>query len=158
MPRLGQVLKPLVKLGSTPEACWQWLACTRDDGLALKQIAGRQVAARRWIWEQLFGPIAPGYVIAQACGNNGCINPFHIRKTTLADALRAGLSSTLTKGDAAAILQARGLRTSAQLADEYVVSQQAIRDIWRGDTWKRRTKHPTATTPSQRLIQQEQCA
>lgn len=162
MPRHGQVLKPLVKIGRTPDACWEWLGCKRADGLALKQIAGRQVTARRWIWEQLFGPIPAGYVIAQACGNNGCINPHHLRKATLASALRAGSSATLTPGDAAAIRAAREqaqkskkptLKELAEtLASEYVVSPATIRDIWRGDTWKSNTKAPAARTPSIHLM------
>lgn len=161
MPRHGQTLKPLVKLGRDPEACWEWLGCKRADGLALKQIAGRQVTARRWIWEQLFGPIPDGYVIAQACGNPGCINPFHLRRLTQADALREGSSATLTAGDVADIRARFAADTSKKtltararpIAADYEVSVATILDIVRGDTWKRRTKSPRARTPSIRLME-----
>ena len=154
MPSAGQVIKPMVKLGKDPEACWSWLGCKRSrDGLALKQIAGRQVTARRWIWEQLFGPIPDGMVIAQKCGKQDCINPHHLRMTNLADALRAGATATLTDGDVRDIRAKRGTGVSAKaLAKDYEVSPQTIRDIWRGDTWKTKTKAPAAVTPSIRMI------
>lgn len=162
MPRLGQVLRPLVKLPRDPEACWEWLACKRsDDGLALKQIGGRNVPARRWIWEQLFGPIPDGYVIAQLCGNQSCVNPHHLKRTTLAEAQRLGTSPKLTAADVADIRAAfaalptnLALRERAlKLAPGYEVSANCILDIVRGDTWRSKTKSPQARTPSIRALE-----
>lgn len=151
MPRMGQVIKPKVKLGKDPEACWSWLGPVAPNGVSYKQIAGRNVPARRWLWEQLFGPIPDGMVIAQLCGKGDCINPFHLKCTTLADAQRLGTNPTLTAGDAKAILAARGTVSARKLANDYEVSPGAIRDIWRGDTWKRRTKSTKARSPTAHL-------
>lgn len=164
MPRLGQTIKPLVRLGRSPEACWEWLGCKRaDNGLAVKQIAGRMVPARRWLNEMLFGPIPDGIVVAQTCGNNGCVNPFHTKRASLADALRAGSSAALTVGDVVAIREAKAANDkgahkrlsvlAGELAVLYDVSPQTIRDVWRGDTWRKKTKAPTARTPSIRVLE-----
>lgn len=148
MPRTGQTIKPMVRIGKSPEACWGWLGCKRAvDGLALKQVAGRNVPARRWIWEQLFGPIPPGMVITQKCGDLACTNPHHLRMTNLADAQRAGATATLTQGDADEIRALKGKEAAAPIAARYDISVQAVRDIWRGDTWKSKTKHHNARTP-----------
>lgn len=148
MPRQGQVIKPKVKLGKDPEACWSWLGAISARGVACKQVAGRNVPARRWLWEQLFGPIPDGMVIAQLCGKGDCINPHHLKCTTQAEAQRLGLSSTLTPGDAATIRAAKGEVAAKELAVDYGVSVQTIRDIWRGDSWRRKTKAKNARTPS----------
>jgi len=142
--RPGATLRPLVKLGSTPESCWHWLGYIQPSGDAMKQFHGRSIPARRWLWSQLFGPIKPGFVIAQMCGDKACVNPFHLKLMTMADAQRAGLSSTLTRGDITAIREAEGQATAAALGKDFGVSAQTIREIWRGDTWTRRTRHPTA--------------
>lgn len=158
MPRLGQTLKPLVKLGSTPDACWTWLgSCRKDNGVAFKQFAGRLVPARRWIWEQLFGPIPDGHVIGQECGNNGCINPHHLKKYgSMADALRAGASATLTPGDVTEIRALKGQSRAEAVAGKYGVSVATVRDVWRGTTWRSKPKHHSAATPSRDYISPEQ--
>lgn len=156
-------MKALVTLPRDPSACWKWNGCVRaDNGVAIKQFAGRCVPARRWLWEQLFGRIPRGMVIAQACGNPSCVNPYHLKRTTLADAMRDGLSATLTQADAYAIRQSlkeyedqqQGKRKrrsdlARRLARDYGVEPGSIYAIWRGDTWKGHTKHHAATSPSE---------
>lgn len=164
----GTVLKPLVRLGKSPDACWEWLSVVNNNGVAEKQFAGRKVPARRWLWEQLFGPIPEGYVIAQLCGTTTCINPHHLKCTTFAEAARLGTNTTLSAGDATAIRAARralvkdakakgkpySLKALAkQLAAQHDVSIYTIRDVWRGDTWKAHTLHPTARSPSHATLE-----
>lgn len=161
----GQALKPLVKLPRDPSGCWQWIGFIKpDSGVAMKVTGGRMVPARRWMWEQLFGPIPKGYVIAQECGNQSCVNPYHLAKMTLAEANRKGMAAKITAADAEAIRMelktyqesrnGKSVRSSVlarKLAHEYGISHQSVRDIWRGDTWKRKTKHATAITPSEKV-------
>lgn len=164
MIRPGQTLKPMVKLPRDPSSCWQWLGFIHpESGVAVKALMGRCMPARRWMWEQLFGPIPKGYVIAQKCGVQSCVNPHHLACMTLADALRAGLAAKLMPSDITEIRRIyetekarkagsrfRPSELSRRLAHDYAVSPQAIRDVFRGDTWRNRTKHPTAVTPSEK--------
>lgn len=142
MPLPGQVIKPQVRRGRDPNDCWEWLGSRTAAGYGIKQWHGRTLLARRWLWEQLHGPIAPGRVIASTCGNRGCVNPAHLVETHQAAANRQGEGATLVAGDAADIRAARGLVSARELAEVYGVTPQTIRDVWRGDSWGRPRPHP----------------
>lgn len=160
MNRSGATLKKMVRLPKEPLACWEWLGSVHPINRdARKQVGGRNVPARRWMWENLFGPIPKGMVVTQECGNGACVNPYHLRMTTLANALRNGASAKLIAADAADIRKARAehiernketptrVRLSElarRLAREYEVTESTIKGIWAGDTWRTQTKHPTA--------------
>jgi hypothetical protein len=163
MIRKGQTLKQMVRLPKDPESCWEWQGFIHpESGVAMKAINGRCVPARRWMWENLFGPIPKGMVIAQACGNTACVNPYHLKQATLATALRDGLTAKLVASDAVAIRKAKddyvvhraGKRLrlaelARSLADIHEVTPNTIRDIWRGHTWRAQTKHPFARSHSE---------
>lgn len=142
MPLAGQVIKPQVRRGKDPNDCWEWLGPRTAAGYGKKEWHGRTVLARRWLWEQLHGPIAPGRVLAGTCDNPGCVNPAHLVETTQAVACRKSMATTLIPGDAADIRAARGKQTAAALAEVYGVSPQTIRDVWRGTSWGRPRPHP----------------
>jgi len=145
----GATIKPLVKLGRSPEECWSWLGSIGDNGCALKQFHGQQIPARRWLWSQLFGPIPLGMVIYTSCGSGSCINPFHLRMGTQADAVRSGAGTILLRDDVAEIRRetCRDKRTAERYAKRYGVSIMTVRDVWRRDSWVRgRPFHGPATS------------
>jgi len=137
----GITLKPLVKLGRDPGACWTWLGKINELGTAIKQFNGKAIPARRWMWEQLFGPIGAGIVITTRCNDKACINPFHLRACTQAEANQASVQTLLLPHDVVDIRRARkdkGPNTARVLAEKYSVSPQTIRDIWARRSWAKK--------------------
>jgi hypothetical protein len=136
----GTVLKPLVKLGRTPDDCYEWLGALNTNGVAQKRLGDRTYTARRWMWQQLFGPIPDGLVVTTTCGSLTCCNPHHLRCCFQADANRAGPGVTLLPGDVAKIRAAaktRNSHTASQLAARYGVTPNTIRDVWNRKSWRR---------------------
>jgi hypothetical protein len=140
----GRTLKAMVRLGKTPDDCWQWLGAVDDAGYGKKEFHGKTIVAGRWMWEQLFGPIPPEVVISYACGNRACVNPNHLRATDQAGACRQGIGSVLTPPDVAAIKAVRAEdRTPAMartLAQQCGCSKPLVYDVWGKRAWARRER------------------
>lgn len=139
MPHAGQTTKPLVKLGKSPDDCWQWLSHISSSGHGKKTYCGRVVMAHRWMWEQLFGPIPYGMVVFNTCGNKQCVNPHHLRLGYQADANRHSIQTILVPSDVrdvrAVPKDERCAATARQLAERLQVSASLIKDIWIGRAW-----------------------
>ena len=149
MPKAGQTIKPLVKLGKRADDCWQWLGPKTPDGHGKKTFHGQELMARRWLWAQLFGPIPKGLVVYGTCGTAECCNPHHLALGFMADARRNACDTKLLPADVAEIRAAKATatyHTAAHLAERHGVSPQTIHDIWRGTTWGKRRRH---TPPNQ---------
>lgn len=134
----GSTLKPLVRLPRDPAKCWTWLGNHSTDGVPMKQFNGRRIPARRWLWAQLFGPIKKGRVISMTCGNNGCINPAHMRECTQAEAVRAGIGTTATPGD---VEQVREMWDAgyphAEIIKQTGLTRGVVAGITSGESWQR---------------------
>lgn len=151
MPRPGQAIKPRVKLGRSPDACWAWLGPVNTTGHAKLTFCGRDTLAHRWIWEQLFGPIPSGHVVYSTCDTRDCINPHHLACGTQAAACRQSVQTKLMPADVAEIRAAKADATPHTvhiLASRHGVSEMTIRDIWRGDTWARGKKNHGPKRPA----------
>jgi len=149
MPSHGQILKPQVRIGKSPDDCWQWLGPTTANGHGKKTYCGKNIMAHRWIWEMLFGPIADGLVVYRTCATHACVNPHHLACGYQADAVRASNTAKLLPQDIADIRAARGtqtLHTVQHLADRYGVTAGTIRSIWAGRSWGKRKKHTAPNT------------
>jgi hypothetical protein len=68
--------------------CWHWIASDSGNGYGKFYAEGRMVMAHRWIYEQIIGPIPPGFVLDHECRNRDCCNPWHLTP-------RSNLSNTL---------------------------------------------------------------
>lgn len=61
-----------------PDACWPWTGAQFTDGYGqhrfyLPGVEERQSAlAHRFAWEQVHGPIPPGYFVCHRCDNRPC--------------------------------------------------------------------------------------
>ena len=148
MPNPGQTLKPLVKLGKSPDDCWRWLGAIDAHGFGRKTAQGRDLLAHRWVWENFFGPIPNGFVVYhRGCSTLDCVNPHHLACGFPADAKRNSVQTLLLPAD---VIEIRAAKADASptlvkhLADKHGCSPQTIRDIWRGDSWgqRRRRKAP----------------
>lgn len=137
----GTTLKQLVKLPRDPGACWEWLGRCNDSGVPTKQFRGRPMAARRWLWGQLFGEVPPGLEVFGTCGTLTCVNPYHMRCGTNTDRIQLGSLTDLTPADVREIKKAKSasLPVRRALAARLGVDLSVLRAIWRGDTWRRVT-------------------
>lgn len=143
MPHIpGSTLKPLVKLGRSPEQCWEWLGSINADGRAQKQFGGNPMPAQRWMWMQLFGPIPNGYVIYSTCGSHSCLNPHHLRCGFIADANRAGSGSMLLAEDVAQLRKDfdNGLDVD-RIAAKYGISESYVKQVAKGRSWGKKRLH-----------------
>lgn len=134
----GTTLMPLVRLPKDPSACWEWLGRCNDSGVPMKQFHGKPMAARRWLWSQLFGDVPPGLEVFGTCGTLTCVNPYHMRCGTNTDRVQLGALTNLTPADVREIKKAKGrpLIERRALAHRLGVDLSVLRAIWRGDTWK----------------------
>jgi hypothetical protein len=87
------------KNGPVPEhrpdlgPCWVWTAMTRA-GYGQFRVA-RHMAAHRFAYELMVGPIPDGYDLDHLCRNRACVRPDHLEPVTRRENLRRGLSGEL---------------------------------------------------------------
>lgn len=141
----GAVLKRLVRLPRNPEGCWTWLGHTNDKGVPTKQFNGKPIAARRWLWEQLFGPVPPGLNVYCTCGTLTCISPHHMRAGTDFDRNLQNMSN-LTPGDVEEIRRVRhaGIYERTAVAMKLGIDPEAMRSFWRPKRTRRRVPRQEA--------------
>jgi len=61
--------------------CWLWVGTGRS-GYGRFQINGVKVAAHRFAYELLIGPIPDGLYLDHTCHTPSCVNPDHLRPVT----------------------------------------------------------------------------
>lgn len=135
----GAVLKQLVKLPKNPAACWEWIGHVNANGLPTKQANGKPIAAKRWIWSQLFGDPPPGLEVFGTCGTITCVNPYHLQCGCPHDRVQNGPLANLTPGDVLEIKRAKnaGVYEKTALAMKLGTTTKALQDIWSGRLWKK---------------------
>lgn len=72
-----------------PNGCWQWMAGKNPRGYGSFR-NGRMVAAHRYAYELLVGPIPEGLHLDHLCRNTSCVNPAHLEPVTCAENIRRG--------------------------------------------------------------------
>lgn len=139
MPKNGQVLKPLVDIGSHPGSCWEWQgSVSKATGYGKKQYFSKTVLAHRWVYEMLLGPIPDGLVINHKCRNRKCVNPHHLEVVDQAGNCRDGAGAKLSAEQVEEIKRAKQTKKwgdGARLARKLGVSGALIHDIWNGRAW-----------------------
>jgi HNH endonuclease len=145
-----------------PDECWPWKASRRSHGYGVfwagsKRANGDNImeGAHRSAYRLLVGPIADGLFVCHKCDNPPCVNPAHLFLGTqldnMADAVakgrhvsppnRRGPHPWSAKVDATTVtrireLHANGGITQQWLADQYGLSQTAVGEIIRRQSWK----------------------
>lgn len=77
------------KVVVTPRGCKLWVgAFRRGEGndYPVFRASGKNVYARTWAWERVYGPVLPGKRLVNQCGDRRCVNPWHHTEGTAVDA------------------------------------------------------------------------
>lgn len=74
------------------EGCWLWLGSTANNGYGAFGLRRDQmVAAHRYAYSLLRGPIPLGMVIDHLCRNPSCVNPEHLEVVTNKENILRGI-------------------------------------------------------------------
>jgi hypothetical protein len=125
--------------------CWNWTGAKTPDGYGNLKRGGKSIAAHRYAFEKLVGPIPSGACILHSCDNPACCNPDHLRvgsqKENIHDAIERGRfvaprqKLTLAQVDEIRVTGA----TNRELAERLGVHHTTIRDVRNGRTFTSKT-------------------
>ncbi|RKW71776.1 HNH endonuclease signature motif containing protein [Galactobacter caseinivorans] len=132
------------------DQCWIWQGFRDRQGYGKVSHRGHPSRAHRVVYEYLVGEIPAGKVLRHSCDNPPCVNPSHLQPGTdaenVGDMVRRGRSARGSKHRAAKLTEAQvseirarfaeGGCTSAQLANEYGLTQTPMSQLLRGITWR----------------------
>lgn len=131
--------------------CWKWLGNVGPNGYGYMTIDRQSVTAHRASYKFHKGEIPPGLMVlhSRECVTRLCINPDHLRLGTHDDNMNdmeamgslkgeKNPNNILTADQVSEIKEKIKSRqiTYRNIAAEYGVSRQAIKDIALGRTWK----------------------
>jgi len=63
---------------STEDGCWVFQGTRRNDGYGQFGTARRVHVAHRWFYEQVVGPVEPGFELDHLCRNRRCVRIGHL--------------------------------------------------------------------------------
>lgn len=137
-----------VRIPDSRADCWEWQSTLNDNGYGRFSTDGGKIAAHRFAYEVVHGPIADGLVIRHMCHNRRCCNPNHLlagtAKDNAKDAMDAGRFSLgtvngnakLTPDAINYIRQNPDKMKGFLLAKKFGVSKATISGIKNGRVWR----------------------
>lgn len=124
--------------------CWIWQGSQASGyGQLSYRGGGRPKWAHRVYYEEVYGDIPEGHEVHHICHVRNCVNPEHLEVLTPRVHGRQGANAKLN------MVQINEIRRRAldgertvDLAEEYAVTAQTIRDIRFGRTWQTEVSCP----------------
>lgn len=117
--------------------CWIWLGTTLPDGYGSFFHHGRRVAAHRFSYENVIGPIPSGLQLDHLCRNRRCVRPDHLEPVTCRENVIRG--EGLAAKNARKVTCPSGHRYDGINADGARVCRACDRN-----RWERRKAHRNA--------------
>ena len=124
--------------------CWNWQLYITPKGYGRAYYRSRSQRAHKLAYTVFVGPVPDGLQLRHQCHNNSCCNPAHLlvgtaqdnRDDDKRDGHQHG-TAKLTAAQVAEIKRLLALRvyTHRQIGTMFGMSQQAIGNISRGQTW-----------------------
>lgn len=136
--------------------CWIWAKATSESGYPIVKVRGCGCRlVRRLVLDLVGTPVMPRQPVVTTCGEKLCVNPAHLKASTIAAVAKASADQGAFSGMARAakianfkrsksakldIDKAREIRLSSEsgpvLAARYGVNKSVINNIKRGVSWK----------------------
>lgn len=129
--------------------CWLWTGYPSGREYGGFRLGGKHVSAHRASWLIHKGPIPDGLWVLHKCDVRSCVNPDHLFLGTpeenTADMMRKGRGkmpplsrsgAKLTEGDVRAIRALPRATTHTSIARTYGVSDDSIRNVRKGRTFR----------------------
>jgi len=157
--RIARFWRRVEKKG--PNDCWLWRGTRQKTrakggkhwlGYGYVQVQGHDMAAHRYCFILMHGPIPDGFIVRHSCDVPLCMNPAHHLLGTQIDNVNDRVQRKRAKAAAGEkngraklnITEIQALRhryfitreTKAQLARDFNTSQSNVRWIVQGHTWK----------------------
>jgi hypothetical protein len=73
--------KSQIEIKNRGRRCWVWTGRT-VNGYGRIKVNGRDQAAHRFVWEDIYGSIPEGLEVLHRCRNRACVRPLHLRLGT----------------------------------------------------------------------------
>ena len=79
------------------KGCWIWQLFRDEDGYGIIKIKGKTLKAHRYFYELIKKKIEKGKILDHLCNTPSCVNPEHLKETTIKENLRRGKHIKLNK-------------------------------------------------------------
>lgn len=128
--------------------CWEWTVGTNANGYGRYCSGSRKIAAHRFAYELVKGPVPDGLVVRHLCHNRLCCNPNHLAagtsKDNAQDAIEAGRftrgsvngNSKLNDEAVVYIRQNPDRLKGRDLARKFGISPATVSGIRNGRVWR----------------------
>ena len=90
---LGAIDRFILHIKSV-DGCWQWDMPNKSNGYGEFLVHYKRISAHRFSYEYFVGEIPDGLQIDHICRNRGCVNPNHLRVTSIAENVLSGVGIT----------------------------------------------------------------
>jgi hypothetical protein len=125
--------------------CWIYKGSIHHEGYPSFSLNGKSVLGHRFSYMVFHGKIEEGLVVRHKCDNPKCVNPCHLETGTHLDNMRDKFVRNRTvkgsRNGRASLNEEQVLRivgdgrTYQEIADEYGVCRDTVRNIMSGRNW-----------------------